>query len=100
MTEPTGRSIRFANTRSSTTSASGPATSNFANGVMSNNPAASRVARCSAPTTGDHCSAAHPDRRAHSCVTPATSGRFASNHCGRSHPAPVKNTAPCATCRR
>jgi hypothetical protein len=95
--EPTGRSMRFAQMRSRYGRASGPVTSNFANGVMSNSAALERVARCSAPSIGDQKREAHGSRVSHS--SPVSSGRFASNHCGRSHPAPVTNSAPSPVCR-
>jgi hypothetical protein len=96
--DPTGRSIRFAATRSRNSTASGPLTHSFTNGVMSNIATRSRVARCSTPTAGDQFAPAQGSRRSHSA--PGRRDAFGSNHCGRSHPALEKNSAPSDRCRR
>ena len=99
-TVPTGRSIRFAQIRSRNASAPGPSTRSFTYGVMSNR--AARLAR--GQVLGPHDRRPLPRGPARRgaptrASRPSTSGRFAANNCGRSQPAPVKNSAPSSTCR-
>ena len=99
MTRPTRLSIWLAARRWRVARAPGPASSNLANGVMSNIATRSRVTACSAAIVGDHSRASQPQRDAPFTSRRSSSPALASYHCGRSQPAASKKAAPSSSCR-
>ena len=94
-TVPTGRSIRFAQSRSRNASAPGPSTSSFENDDWSKSAIPSRAARASTSIAGDQFAPAQPRGRSDSSPPAA----FDSYQLTRSQPPFSPNDAPSATWR-
>ncbi len=94
-TVPTGRSMRFAHSRSRNASAPGPSTSSFEKLDWSNSAIPSRAARASTSIAGDQFSPAQPRGRSDS----SPSAAFDSYQLTRSQPPFSPKDASSARCR-